>query len=124
MPVVTVEQANTYFATRLGASRYWTADTEKAAALATAENQLATLYALADTEACRNAVCEQALFLLRDPDGVEARAALQAQGVTEAGIVGEKYAGAAGIAVCPFAAQALADLALGTAGSGTFDWER
>jgi hypothetical protein len=108
MPVVTVEQANTYFATRLGASRYWTADTEKAAALATAENQLATLYALADTEACRNAVCEQALFLLRDPEG----------------IVGEKYAGAAGIAVCPYAAQALAGLALGTAGSGTFDWER
>lgn len=109
MASVTVAQADTYFATRLGASTYWTSGAAKAAALQTAENLLSARYSLsatADTAQIR-AVCEQALFLLANPDW-EQRAALRAQGVASAGVVKESYlAGAEVLPIAPLAAAAL-----------------
>jgi len=96
---LTVAEADTYFATRLGASEFWASGTEKEAALGTAERQIVatdrwTFDAPASGEdyddEIKYAVCEQALFLLVDTDSFE-RTALQTQGVVEAGIVAEKY---------------------------------
>lgn len=95
MGLVTIAQADTYFATRLGASAYWTAETEKEAALETAEEQLRDVYTLPDSaekldERITKAICEQAFFLLRDPD-VDARSDLIAQGVSANTMDGESY---------------------------------
>lgn len=103
--LVSIEYADAYFATRLGASAYWTSGAEKTAALQTGENQLAAVYGAVTDKV---AVCEQALFLLQDAD-IDARASLQAQGVTAAGVVGESYKGHGGIAVCPYARGILGD---------------
>jgi uncharacterized protein YcfJ len=124
---ITVAEADTYFATRLGAGAYWSDSTDaavKLAALQTAENALLAEYALEDTDTCKNAICEQALFLLRDPAGVEARAALRAQGVTAAGVVGESYSHGDGQAICPYARRVLVGLLIGGAQTGTVPWER
>lgn len=103
--LVTVSEADTYFTTRLGADAWTNSGSSKTAALQTAENQLAAVYgAVSD----KNAVCEQALFLLQDP-AADRRASLQAQGVTQAGIVQESYKGAGGILVCPYARQVLGE---------------
>lgn len=96
---LTTEQADTYFSTRLGASAFWTAETEKSAALTTAQHQIESCgrYTFDDealaapTQAMQDAVCEQALFLLRQGDALDKRADLQAQGVSAAGIVKEIY---------------------------------
>lgn len=125
--LITVAQADAYMVTRLGATAHWSAlsATDKLAALTTAEAMLGELWTLEDTDAHRNAICEQALFLARDPLGVEARMNLQAQGVTQAGIVQEAYRGAdakyAGIAP---RARKILDGAAGIAGTGTIPWER
>jgi hypothetical protein len=115
---VTVEQANTYFSTRLGAAAFWTTGAAKAAALATAESMLAGRYSLAanpDAVQVRG-VCEQALFLLQNPDW-EKRASLRAQGVTSAGVVKEGYDAAADVLpIAPMAAACLSDRATGSLG--------
>lgn len=115
---LTEEEADTYFETRLGASALWTDSTDKTAALTTAQAQIVNCaeFTFTDEEleepttAMQNAVCEQALFLLRDPD-MESRLALQAQGVTQAGIVQETYGGRRGL--FPIAIQARAELVTG-----------
>ena len=111
---MTVGQADTYFSTRLGASAYWTSGAEKAAALATAENLLSSRYSLPTTPdvATIRGVCEQALFLLMNPDW-EKRAALRAQGVASAGIVKESYREGDTVPIAPLAAEALADRSTG-----------
>ena len=108
--IATEAGADTYFSTRLGASDYWTSETEKTVALTTAENQLTRVYGnLEETTEVEQAIYEQALFLLMD-SGVDRRRSLQAQGVREAGFVQEKYdRGMGGIAICPFAAEVLGD---------------
>lgn len=127
---VTLAEANTFMATRLGADTYWNSSTSKAAALITAYDDLVTcgdfdfsLDSGEDTpQAFKDAQCEQALFLLRDQDGIEARASLQAQGVQSAGIVQESYAGKASIAICLKARAFLRSY--GLASRNSFDVER
>lgn len=124
--IVSVADADTYFATRFGASTYWASGVDKDGALQTAENMLDVEYDLgsedADAAVVEKAICEQALFLLRNPDW-ESRAALRAQGVTHAGIVEETYAAGGGQPICEFARKSLSSLARGT-GSGSFAVER
>jgi hypothetical protein len=131
---LTTGEADTYFSTRLGASTYWTAGTDKTAALTTAQNDLVNcgLFVWPEDEngdvdpttAMQNAVCEQALFRLRDVAGVDARADLQGQGVTRASIVGEDYRGAGGIVICAQAQALLVGLRDSSAGYGSFDVTR
>lgn len=121
---LTLEEANTYFATRLGADA-WTAasDETKTKALTTGQVDLTACPDFTfDSEAepvelQKQAVCEQALFLLANPDA-EARLALQAQGVRQAGIIGEVYSGAALAVVISLRARALLGFG-GFAASGT-----
>lgn len=97
---VTTAEADTYFATRHGIGTLWSqydsAPAAKTALLVTAQQpiELSPDYTWPDdaviTQAMKNAVCEQAYFMLLDPD-IELRAALQSQGVVEAGLVMEKY---------------------------------
>lgn len=63
---VTLADANTYFETHLDAD-YWAALTEakRTAALAMAEKQIA---AVSGTQECPDAVCEQAVWLIRNHD--------------------------------------------------------
>ena len=111
--LVSTEIADTYFAKRLGASSYWTELTDKEAALTTAERQLGAVYLLpAATENLKDAqiwaICEHALFLLRDPD-IDARLDLQAQGVRSNKLDGESYAeGTPAFPIAPAAASLLA----------------
>ncbi len=97
---VTTAEADTYFATRHGIgtlwSRYDDSPEAKTALLVTAQQpiELSDAYTWPDddeiTQAMKDAVCEQAFFMLLDPD-MEVRMALIAQGVEEAGLVMEKY---------------------------------
>ena len=114
--LVSTEAADAYMATRYGAGAYWTELADKAAALATAERQLAAAYSLpAAAEALTNsqvwAICEQALFLLRDPD-IDGRLDLQVQGVKRTDLDGETYAddGGMGFPIAPAAAILLTGL--------------
>ena len=89
--------ADAYFAKRVGASSVWIELVDKEAYLTTAEIQLGAVYTLPTaseslTDAQTWAICEQALFLLQDPD-IDARASLQAQGVKKNELDGETYNG-------------------------------
>lgn len=111
-----IADADTYMATRHGASTYWTSGADKAGALRTAQDDLETsgLFSFKDsdgvdlgttpTDAMKYAVCEQALFLLRDPD-METRLHLQSQGVRSASVVSEAYAGTQQIPIAPRAVR-------------------
>lgn len=99
---VTIEEADEYFATRLGASAHWASGVEKEAALLTAQWQIENSDEFARfpdvsvsgeeaTQAMKDAVCEQALFLLQQGDAIDLRSAIIEQGVTRAGIVDETY---------------------------------
>ena len=58
----------------------------------------------------KNAQCEQALFLLIHQEDMDVRLGLQAQGVTQAGIVQETYGNCIeGIPISPHAKQMLED---------------
>lgn len=128
---VSIAEADAYFLTRLGASTYWTSGAEKTAALTTAYNDLVSCgqfdfsdVASGEEDAdLKLAQCEQALFLLQNPD-MESRLALQAQGVTAAGIVSEAYNGASDIIIAPRASQTLAAAGYGSTDCGTFTIER
>lgn len=97
----TLDEAEAYFALRLGASDHWNSNTNKPAALTTAYNMLrdsgnfsfpASEEATeAQLETMKRMQFEQALFIASDIDGIMSRMNLQAQGVIEAGIVSEKY---------------------------------
>lgn len=92
---LTLEEAETYFSTRIGSSEYWCSGADKEAALITAYNQLNGCglfdFPAAATQAMKDAQCEQALFLLIHGEDIDRRKGLQAQGVTAAGIVKESY---------------------------------
>lgn len=111
---VTEAAGDTWAITRLN-STPWTEATEadKLAALTTAQADLmlaaSTDFPTEDadiTDAMVEAVFEQALFLLLDPD-TDARAALQSQGVTRADPVGENYRATIfrGVPIAPKAVQ-------------------
>jgi len=107
--------ADTYFSTRYGASAAWSAlsESDKTALLTTAENDLVAVYgSVPETDAGQRCIYEQAFFRMLDAD-VDTRSALQAQGVSAAGIAKESYRAGGGIAVCAYAQQVL-----GPAGSG------
>lgn len=116
---VSVQEADTYFGTRHNAGTMWSslAPNAKTALLTTAQQpiELCPDYTWPDddeiTQAMKNAVCEQAFFMLLDPD-METRLALIAQGVSEAGLVMEKYKeGASGeIPIAPLARRHLKSL--------------
>jgi hypothetical protein len=126
---LTVGEADVYFSTRLNAEAWTGATTSvKTAALTTAQAQLqnSSRYSFVDedgvvipdneaTDEMKNALCEQALFLLNDI-GLEARQSLQAQGVTEADMVGETYVGGnKPWPISPAAAQFIAEFDTGGA---------
>ena len=113
---VTLSEAATYFDTRIGASTYWATGVDKEGALQTAYNDLIdcglfdfTLDSGEDNpQEWLDAQCEQALFLLQTSTGLDARMNLQAQGVTQANVVGETYrTPKGGIPIAPRALQAL-----------------
>jgi len=91
----TIAEAEIYFRTRLGASTFWNNSADKPAALVTAYKYLINcgLFYFPDTatEVMKDAQCEMALFLLQHMADMDARKGLQAQGVTQAGIVQESY---------------------------------
>lgn len=123
---VTTAEADTYFSTRHGIGTLWSqydnAPAAKTALLVTAQQpiELSPAYTWPDdaviTQPMKDAVCEQAFFMLLDPD-MEVRMALIAQGVEEAGLVMEKYRQSAK-AEAPIAPRAkILLLSLKTAGS-------
>ena len=67
---VTEAEADTYFATRLGASTYWASGAEKAAALTTAYNNLVDCgkfsFPSTATDKMKRGQYEQALFLFEN----------------------------------------------------------
>lgn len=122
--VVTIAQADNYFGARVARGKLVTeslwpasmATAVKEAYLRTAEIELTAAFEVilsGTNETHVKAVCEQVLFHLIDP-GAEARAALQAQGVTQAGVVQESYQGATvnGVLVAPFARSFMGSSAL------------
>ncbi len=99
-PWATEEDAQEYFELRMG-SEPWdgASPTARSEALTTAQLMLEADgdFEFPDDEVEDNqkiALFEQALFLLRDPVGIEHRQALRAQGVTSAGMLDEQWGGA------------------------------
>ena len=136
---VSEAEADAYFETRYGASTYWTESIDKTAVLTTAQQwiEMSGYYTFEDDEgtdltasgetpsdAMKDAVCEQALFMLLDTD-MERRMSLQAQGVYAAGIIQEEYAfNGAHIVLAPMVMLLLAEYASGNPGVGRFSFER
>ncbi len=94
---VTQAEADTYLGDRLAIGDYWNATAEKDAALVTAWRWLTgagdfTFPAVA-TQAMKDAQVEYAVFLIQHQPDIDLRMGLQAQGVTAAGVVKEKYSG-------------------------------
>lgn len=95
----TLAYAETYFTTRLNADVFWNStvtDAKKEAALITAYEFLMGCgeYSIASDSsdvAVKKAQCEMALFLLQHLADMDARKGIQAQGVSQAGIVQETY---------------------------------
>lgn len=126
---LTETEADTYFTTRLGASTFWVSGADKVPALTTAQWQIENCGEFgrfidvdvsgneADA-AMQNAVCEQALFLLRQGDTLESRADLLAQGVVAAGIVKETYKKPLRLAICYHARGLLLEGGYGKFGQG------
>jgi len=112
---VEVAEADSYFATRLGASTYWTSGVEKEAALQTAYEQLISSPRLSlpssTTDAMKKAQYEQALFLLQQGASVDLRKGLQVQGTTAVSTIGESFAQGASLEQMPICTRALAYLA-------------
>ncbi|MFA5456869.1 MAG: hypothetical protein WC261_04465 [Synergistaceae bacterium] len=113
---VTVAEAELYFEARLNATS-WTGATatQKIQALIMAYRQLNSgqySFPTVVVDTMKYAQLEQALFLLAYSADIDARMALQAQGVTEAGIVKEKYSSAGTIPICAIAQAWIKDCAL------------
>lgn len=93
---VTEAEADDYMDSRYGSWEFWDDTTNKAAALITAYKRIAESGAFSNlpteaTQAMKDAQCEMALFLAAEGGDILRRKALQAQGVTSAGIVKEVY---------------------------------
>lgn len=95
---ITGQEAENYFATRFGVGTNWSAltDANKVAALITACQRIKScadfsIDADEDDQNVKDAQCEMALFLIIHAADMDARMGLQAQGVTQAGIVQETY---------------------------------
>ena len=89
-------EADTYFATRFGADMHWVSGVDKEAALTTAQAQIENSDRLpylptTPVQVMKDAVCEQALFLVIHGADSLGRGGLIDQGVTKAGIVHETY---------------------------------
>jgi hypothetical protein len=103
---LSVYDADAYFATRLSSAAWTGTNAVKTAALTTAYDRLfySGLYALPALAAApaaalvvlKKAQCEMALYLLIHLADEDRRKGLQAQGVTQAGIVKETYGDGAG----------------------------
>jgi len=125
---LTIDDADAYFAARPGAAEHWVTGVDKTGYLTLAQQDIAgaDYFTFTDdqistpTDAMKQAVCEQALFLLRDPD-METRLSLQAQGVTSAGIVQESFGRGATVPIAP---RATSLLAAHRAEGNTFGWSR
>jgi hypothetical protein len=121
---LTEEQADEYFATRIGGALAWSSGVDKVGALTTAYNDLLQCNKYVFLEIVSGEVadelifaqCEQAFFLLLQGIGLDRRKGLQDQGVVDAGIVKESYKVIDGIAICNKAAAALRDYRLFGAG--------
>lgn len=90
---VSLEEAMEYFTTRWRGLDYWTplTDTQRTAAIKTAELDLSLYYSLTAGDAAHKiCVIEQALFRVMDA-GSDIRAAVQAQGVKQTGLADETY---------------------------------
>ncbi len=87
--------ANTYFTDRIRASDYWTnSAVDNSPALITAYKWLNSgrySFPTTATQGMKDAQCEMAFFLLQHQPDLDLRMGLQAQGVTAAGVVKEKY---------------------------------
>lgn len=93
---LSVQDADTYMASRYGADEFWGEDTNKVAALVTAYNRIVNSGAFPDLPSTANQImkdaqCEMALFLICEGADLLRRKGLQAQGVLSAGIVKETY---------------------------------
>ena len=125
-PWLTLEEAETYFDTRFGASRFWVTGIDKEAALITAQMDIETSGAysfetgMEITAAIKNAVCEQALFLVQNPD-MDERRGLIAQGVTQSNIVGEYYRSRTGVIISSRADAQLRAVRIGGVNSFPFE---
>lgn len=101
---LTTGQADTYFTTRLNTDNWDASGVDKTAALTTAQAMIendAKYGGFPDTavNAMKDAVCEQALFILNAPEW-EDRSSLQAQGVLRAGVVKEQYTWTPDMPIC------------------------
>lgn len=109
-----------YFASRHGVGTLWSdlGPSAKTALLTTAQAVLQRNrrwkfldqdgVALAVSQAMKDAVCEQAMLYLMDPDE-DRRAALRAQGVVSAGLIQETFAGPGRAALAPRTIELLRD---------------
>lgn len=90
---VAISEADAYFAERYGADGWDDlTDSEKVAALATAELTLERRYSIDVTKTNHlYAICEQALFVVHHQEGIDQRWGLYQQGVKQSTVVGETY---------------------------------
>jgi len=113
---VTDAVADAYMQRRYGADDWWTSGASHAKILTTAQRDLidAGKWILPNTasggtvpDQIKTAVCEQALMRMQHEQGIDQRPALQAMGVSWAGIVKERYVMAGDIPISLKAANAL-----------------
>lgn len=129
---VTLEEAETYMATRLGAEQVWVSGAAKTAALQTAYNMLSKGgrfkgLPTTPTDSMKEAQFEHTLFLLQQGEAVDLRAGVIAQGVNTSWLANEQYDKSArgSIPVAPLAAALLADYDTQLSGAyGAVDIER
>ena len=102
--------ADTYMGDRLDADSYWVdGEDNNIRALITAYKWLNATpkfsFPTTIAQTMKDLQCEMALFLLQHQPDIDLRMGIQAQGVTEAGIVKEKYATVNGIPIPPAVAS-------------------
>ncbi len=103
---VTEAEANTYMGDRLDADSYWVdGAANNPRAIITAYQWLTNSpkfsFPTVVVQVMKDAQMEMALFLLQHQPDIDLRTGIQAQGVSEAGVVKEKYITYAGIPVPP-----------------------
>lgn len=124
-------EALAYFATRINATSWSPSGTNTTALLTTAQWQIENSGLFADypngsnasgealVQEQKDAVCEQALFLLKESVSVEARTSLQDQGVEAASLLGESYKkGGKPVVICRTAVAAMTTAGYAKYGKG------